>query len=78
MEQGHKKTASRRLESQEEGGTTKNHLLAQDAGRARAFRLSPGHGHDAPEGEGWLEDIDCPLAGGPMIMDPADEGDTAR
>ena len=43
--------ASSRLESQEEGWTTKIHLLAQDAGRAIAFRLSPGHGHDAAEGE---------------------------
>jgi len=25
-----------------------------------------------------LKGIDCPLAGGPMIMDPADEGDTTR
>ena len=30
------------------------------------------------EGEGWLKGIDCPLAVGPMIMDPADEGDTTR
>jgi len=43
-----------------------------------AFRLSPGHGHDAPEGEGWLKGIDCPLAVGPMIMARADEGDTTR
>jgi len=39
------------------GWTTKIHLLAQDAGRARALRLSPGHGHDAAEGEGWLKGI---------------------
>jgi len=25
-----------------------------------------------------LKGIDCPLAGGPMIMNPADEGDTTR
>ena len=25
-----------------------------------------------------MKGIDCPLAGGPMIMDPADEGDTTR
>jgi len=25
-----------------------------------------------------LKDIDCPLAGDPMIMDPADEGDTTQ
>jgi len=51
------------------GWTTKIRLLAQDAGRAIAFRLCPGHGHDAAEGEGWLKGIDCPLAVGPMIMD---------
>jgi hypothetical protein len=25
-----------------------------------------------------LKGIDCPFTGGPMIMDPADEGDTTR
>ena len=45
---------------------------------AIAFRLSPGNCQDAPEGEAWLKDIDCPFPGGPMIMDRADEGDTTR
>ena len=40
--------------------------------------MSLGNGHDAPEGEGWLKGIDCPLAVGPMIMARADEGDTTR
>jgi len=31
-----------------------------------------------PEGEALLKGIDCLLAVGPMIMDPADEGDTTR
>ncbi len=78
MEQEHEKNGQPSIGKSGGGWTTKIHLLAQDAGRAIAFRLSPGHGHDAPEGEGWLKGIDCPLAGGPMIMDPADEGDTTR
>ena len=45
---------------------------------AIAFRLSPGNCQDAPEGEAWLKDIDCPFPGGPMIIDRADEGDTTR
>ena len=72
-----KKTASSRLESHQEGGQ-KNHLLAQDAGTAIAFRLSPGNCHAAPKGEAWLKGIDCPFPGCPMIMDRADEGDTTR
>ena len=72
-----KKTESSRLESHQEGGQ-KNHLLAQDAGTAIAFRLSPGNCHAAPEGEAWLKGIDCPFPGRPMIMDRADEGDTTR
>ena len=78
MEQQHLKNGQPSIGKSGGGWTTKIHLLAQDAGRAIVFRLSPGHGHDAPEGEGWLKGIDCPLAGGPMIMDPADEGDTTR
>ena len=65
------------MESHQEGGQ-KNHLLAQDAGTAIAFRLSLGNCHAAPEGEAWLEGIDCPFPGRPMIMDRADEGDTTR
>jgi len=42
------------------------------------FDSPPATGHDVAEGEGWLKGIDCPLAGDPMIMDPADEGDTTR
>ena len=60
------------------GWTTKIHLLAQDARTAIAFLLSPGNGHDAPEGEAWLKSIDCPFPGRPMIMDRAYEGDTTR
>ena len=45
---------------------------------AIAFRLSPGNCQDAPEGEAWLKDIDCPFPGRPMIMDRADEGATPR
>ena len=56
----------------------KIHLLAQDAGTAIAFRLSPGNCHDAPEGEALLKGIDFPFPGCPMIMDRADEGDTTR
>ena len=72
-----KKTASSRLESHQEGGQ-KNHLLAQDAGTAIAFRLSPGNCQDEPEGEARVKGIDCPFPGRPMIIDRADEGDTTR
>ena len=78
MEQEHLKNGQQSIGKSGGEWTTKIHLLAQDAGQARALRLSPGHGHYAPEGEGWLKGIDCPLAGCPMIMDPADEGDTTR
>ncbi|MDP6748108.1 MAG: hypothetical protein QGH37_14030 [Candidatus Poribacteria bacterium] len=78
MEQEHEKNGQPSIGKSGGGWTTKIHLLAQDTGRAIAFRLSPGNCHDAAEGEGWLKGIDFPLAGCPMIMDPADEGDTAR
>ena len=77
MGQEHEKNGKLSIGKSGGGWTTKIHLLAQDAGRTTAFRLSPGDGHDAPEGEGWLKGIDYPLAGGP-IMDRADEGDTTR
>ena len=78
MEQEHLKNGQPSIGKSPGGWTTKIHLPAQDAGKARAFRLSPGRGHDAPEGEGLLKGIDYPFAGWPMIMDPAPEGDTTR
>ena len=78
MEQGHVKNGKPSIGKSGGGWTTKIHLLAQDAGRAIAFRLSHGNGHDAAEGEALLKGIDCPLAVGPMIMARADEGDTTR
>jgi len=33
-----------------------------------SFSTLPWQRHDAPEGEGLLKGIDCPLAGGPMVM----------
>ena len=78
MEQEHLKNGQLSIGKSGAGWTTKIRLLAQDAGRATDFRLFPGNGRDAAEGEDRLKDIDCPLAGGPMIMDPADEGDMTR
>jgi len=69
MGQEHLKNGQQSIGKSGGGWTTKIRLLAQDAGRAIAFRLSLGHGRDAAEGEGWLKGIDCPLAGCPMIMD---------
>ena len=68
-----KKTVSRRLESPEESGPQKSICWPKMLVGQELFDCSL-----ATEGEGWLKVIDFPLAGCPMIMDPADEGDTAR
>jgi hypothetical protein len=78
MEQEHEKNGQPSIGKSGGGWATKIHLLAQDAGRATAFRLSSGNGYDTPEGEDWLKGINCPFAGNPMIMARADEGDTTR
>jgi len=52
MEQEHLKNGQPSIGKSGGEWTTKTHLLAQDAGRAVAFRLSPATGHDVAEGEG--------------------------
>ena len=57
MEQGHKKTASRRLESQEQAGPQKSICWPKMLVGQELFDSPLATGHDAAEGEGWLKGI---------------------
>lgn len=53
-------------------------MVAASDRQAVKFSLSPGQAHDAPEGRKLLRQMGSRLAGVPLLMDRAYEGDENR
>ena len=60
------------------GWTTKIHMVSASGRQAMIFRLSGGQANDAPEGRALPESWADPVAGAPLAMDRACEGDETR
>ncbi len=60
------------------GWNTKIHMVSASDRHAMIFRLSGGQANDAPEGRALLKSWESPVAGAPLAMDRAYEGDETR
>ena len=60
------------------GWNTKIHMVSASDRQAMIFRLSGGQANDAPEGRALLKSWADPVAGAPLAMDRAYEGDETR
>ena len=60
------------------GWNTKIHMVSASDRHAMIFRLSAGQANDAPEGRALLKSWGDPVAGAPLVMDRAYEGDETR
>ena len=60
------------------GWYAKIHMVSTSGRHAMIFRLSGGQANDAPEGRALLKSWESPVAGAPLAMDRACEGDETR
>ena len=73
-----KTNGPRSIDKSRGGWYAKIRMVSASPRQAMIFRLSGGQAHDAPEGRALLKSWAEPVAGAPLAMDRAYEGDETR